>query len=63
MFDFIYNAAEQILKPARKVYSVDEFTYNIKDYLPLLHKERKSEDPKAIRAENIKHLRRILKKQ
>jgi len=56
------STSDPIQRTARKPQAVDDFTYNIKDYLPLLHKERKSEDPKAIRVENIKILRRLLKK-
>jgi len=56
------STSDPVVKPGRKAYTLDEFTYNIKDYLPLLHKERKSEDPKAIRIENIKTLRKLLKK-
>lgn len=56
------STSDCVQKPGRKTYTVDEFTYNIKDYLPLLHKERKSEDPRAIRIENIKTLRKLLKK-
>ncbi|XP_076449075.1 cyclic nucleotide-binding domain-containing protein 1-like [Babylonia areolata] len=48
--------------PARKSSSEEEFTYNIKDYLPLLHKERRSEDPEQIRSDNIKTLRRLIRK-
>lgn len=58
----VATASDPVAKPARKVYTANAFTGNIKDYLPLLHKERKSEDPKAIRIENIKTLRRLLKK-
>jgi len=56
------STSNSVVKPARKTYTIDEYTYNIKDYLPLLHKERKSEDPKAIRVANIKTLRKLLKK-
>ncbi|KAL3858580.1 hypothetical protein ACJMK2_008854 [Sinanodonta woodiana] len=47
---------------AGKEYPIDELTYDIRDYLPLLHKQRKSEDPDTIRAENIRTLRRLAKK-
>ncbi|CAL1539399.1 unnamed protein product [Lymnaea stagnalis] len=45
-----------------KVNIDEKFTFNIKDYLPLLHKVRKTEDTKAVRIENIKTLRQILRK-
>ena len=58
----LFSAGDPVQRTTRKPQTIDDFTYNIKDYLPLLHKERKSEDPKAIRVENIKTLRRLLKK-
>ncbi|KAL8559432.1 hypothetical protein ACOMHN_045229 [Nucella lapillus] len=48
--------------PAKGSSAAGDFTHNIKDYLPLLHRERRSEDPKHIRSENIKTLRRLLRK-
>ncbi|GFO25352.1 cyclic nucleotide-binding domain-containing protein 1 [Plakobranchus ocellatus] len=56
------TSSNQAAQRPKKETSVDLYTYNIKDYLPLLHKERKSEDPKAIRGENIRTLRRLLRK-
>ncbi|PVD20400.1 hypothetical protein C0Q70_18554 [Pomacea canaliculata] len=49
-------------KTVRKKLTTEEFTHNIKDYLPLFHKEHKSQDPAAVRADNIKTLRQILRK-
>ncbi|KAK7481666.1 hypothetical protein BaRGS_00027039 [Batillaria attramentaria] len=56
------RTTEDEKRPGRKDNPQEEFTHNIKDYLPLLHKERKSEDPEAIRTENMKTLRRVLRK-
>ncbi|XP_046366991.1 cyclic nucleotide-binding domain-containing protein 1-like [Haliotis rufescens] len=49
-------------KPIKKQLKTHVESHNVSDYLPLLHKERKSEDPVAIRAANIRTLRRILRK-
>ncbi|KAJ8303597.1 hypothetical protein KUTeg_019993 [Tegillarca granosa] len=46
----------------KKEYPIDTITHDIRDYLPLLHKQRKSEHPEAVRADNIKTLRRLLRK-
>lgn len=49
-------------KVHRKDYPVDNITYDIRDYLPLLHKQRKSEHPEAIYRSNMRTLRKLLKK-
>ena len=49
-------------KTVEKQYEVDKLTYDIRDYLPLLHKQRTSEDPVTLRAQRIKTLRKLLKK-
>lgn len=46
----------------KKNYPIDEITHDIRDYLPLLHKERKSEHPEAVRADNLNTLRKLLRK-
>ncbi|KAK7114445.1 cyclic nucleotide-binding domain-containing protein 1-like [Littorina saxatilis] len=56
------RTAEVEKKPTRKSSPAEEFTHNIKDYLPQFHKERRSEDPDLIRMENIKTLRKLLRK-
>ena len=48
-------------KPRRE-YPVDKLTHDIRDYLPLLHKQRKSEKPEAVKIDRIKTLRKIMKK-
>lgn len=48
--------------PIRMEYQKEVFSHNIKDYLAHLHKERRSEDPNHIRFENVKTLRRLLRK-
>jgi hypothetical protein len=45
-----------------KQYPIDEITHDIRDYLPLLHKERKSEHPEAVRTDNLNTLRKLLRK-
>ncbi|KAL5022861.1 hypothetical protein ScPMuIL_002016 [Solemya velum] len=43
--------------------AVEQFpSHNIRDYLPLLHKQRKSEDPAAVKEENYRTLRKLLRK-
>ena len=44
------------------MYPIDTITHDIRDYMPLLHKQRKSERPEHVRTDNLKTLRRILKK-
>ncbi|XP_052817236.1 cyclic nucleotide-binding domain-containing protein 1-like isoform X2 [Mya arenaria] len=46
----------------KKEWPIDAITHDVRDYLPLLHKQRKIEDPELIRLENLKTLRRISKK-
>lgn len=46
----------------RKQYPIDKITYDIRDYLPLLHKHRQSEHPEAIYRSNLRTLRKLLKK-
>ena len=53
--------SDEAHKP-RKEYPIDNITHDIRDYLPLLHKQRKSEKPEAVKMERIKTLRKILKK-
>ena len=40
----------------------DEVSHDIRDHMGKLHKQRKSEDPKTLRADRIKTLRRLLRK-
>ena len=49
-------------KKPRKQWPVDKLTHDVRDYMPLFHKQRKIEDPKLIRQENFRTLRRISKK-
>ena len=52
-------------QPAKHRASSDEQqepSHDIRDFLPLLHEQRRSENPVAIRAEDIKTLRRLLRK-
>ena len=53
---------EQRAPRDKKTYPIDEITHDIRDYLPLLHKERKSEHPAAVRTENLSTLRKLLRK-
>ena len=59
---FLGKTSESDKKKPQKQWPVDKITHEIKDYLPLLHKQRKTEDPELIRQENLKTLRRLLKK-
>ena len=61
-FFLIAGRTTEVEKRPTKKSSPTEFTHNIKDYLPLFHKERRSEDPDQIRLDNIKTLRRLLRK-
>lgn len=56
------KTSESDKKKPDKQWPIDKITHEIKDYLPLLHKQRKTEDPHLIRQENLKTLRRLLKK-
>ena len=56
------KTSESDKKKPQKEWPIDKITHEIKDYLPLLHKQRKTEDPELIRQENLKTLRRLLKK-
>lgn len=49
-------------KKPKKEWPIDKITHDIRDYMPLLHKQRKIEDPTLIRQENLKTLRRITRK-
>ncbi|XP_013418178.1 cyclic nucleotide-binding domain-containing protein 1 [Lingula anatina] len=46
----------------QKSYPIDTITHNVGDYLPFLHKERKISDPKHVRKQGIKTLRRLTRK-
>jgi len=49
-------------KKPSKEWPIDKITHDVRDYLPLLHKQRKTEDPALIRIHNLRTLRRISKK-
>ncbi|CAH1780517.1 unnamed protein product [Owenia fusiformis] len=49
-------------RPVKKTNPVDEISHDIRDHLSLLHKQRKSENERIVRAEQIKTLRKILRK-
>lgn len=49
-------------KKPTKDWPIDKITHDIRDYMPLYHKQRKTEDPALIRIENLKTLRRIGRK-
>lgn len=52
----------EVLKPTSKEYPIDTVTHDIRDYMPLLHKQRKSEDPAHVRLDNLRTLRKLLRK-
>lgn len=57
------TSTEQLEKKVyKKEWPIDKITHDVRDYLPLLHKQRKIEDPELIRQENLKTLRRISRK-
>lgn len=48
--------------PVKKPLAIDSVSHDVRDHLRLLHKERKSEDPESVKAENLKTVRKLLKK-
>lgn len=66
LLSLTHNATGKTLetekKKPKKEYPIDKITHDIRDYMPLLHKQRKTEDPALIRIENLKTLRRIVRK-
>lgn len=58
----ISGKTSEVLKPKSKEYPIDTVTHDIRDYMPLLHKQRKSEDPAHVRLDNLRTLRRLLRK-
>ena len=62
LFYYLGKTSESDKKKPGKEWPIDKITHEIKDYLPLLHKQRKIEDPALIQQENLKTLRRLLKK-
>ena len=50
---FVGKKTEDQKAVKAKQYPIDEITHDIRDYLPLLHKERKSEHPEAVRTDNL----------
>ncbi|XP_059167093.1 cyclic nucleotide-binding domain-containing protein 1-like [Physella acuta] len=56
----VRSSSSEILD--RKLPAEDVYTHNIKDYLPLVHKVKKTENTKAVQEENIRTLRQLLKK-
>lgn len=49
-------------KKPGKEWPIDKITHDIRDYMPLLHKQRKIEDPALIRQENLRTLRKLTRK-
>ncbi|XP_048759035.2 cyclic nucleotide-binding domain-containing protein 1-like [Ostrea edulis] len=52
----------EVVKPKGKEFPIDTVTHDIRDYMPLLHKQRKSEDPEHVRLDNLRTLRKLLRK-
>lgn len=61
-YSLISGKTSEVLKPKSKEYPIDTVTHDIRDYMPLLHKQRKSEDPAHVRLDNLRTLRRLLRK-
>ncbi|XP_053402840.1 uncharacterized protein LOC123548548 [Mercenaria mercenaria] len=66
MLSVTHNATGKTMetdkRKPKKEWPIDKITHNIRDYMPLLHKQRKIEDPTLIRQENLKTLRRLARK-
>ncbi|KAK3085643.1 hypothetical protein FSP39_006527 [Pinctada imbricata] len=56
------KSSEAEKKEPKKLYPIDDITHDIRDYMPLFHKQRKSERPEHVRSDNLKTLRKLLKK-
>jgi hypothetical protein len=58
----ISGKTSEVVKPKGKEFPIDTVTHDIRDYMPLLHKQRKSEDPEHVRLDNLRTLRKLLRK-
>ncbi|XP_060566986.1 cyclic nucleotide-binding domain-containing protein 1-like isoform X1 [Ruditapes philippinarum] len=66
MLSITHNATGKTMesdkKKVKKEWPIDKITHDIRDYMPLLHKQRKTKNPALIREQNIKTLRRLSRK-